>query len=122
MIELALSNETVARVREMAAQTGESPETLVERVVRQFLRTQMQQAIHREADAFQTQHAELRARYPGRYVAMYQGKVVDDDSDQIALLARMENRYPDRPVLISQVLPEPEEIYAVRSPRWESGL
>ena len=83
---------------------------------------QVQQAIHREAQAFRSQHAELLVKYPDRYVAMYQGGVVDDDLDQMALLARVEDRYPDLPVLIAQVLPDPEEIYVVRSPRWESGL
>jgi hypothetical protein len=122
MIELALSNETVAQVRKMAAQVGEQPEMLVERAVRQYLRAETQRAIHHEAEVFRTQHAELLGKYPGRYVAMYQSQVVDDDVDQVALLARVELKYPDLPVLIAQVLPEPEETYTVRSPHWESGL
>jgi hypothetical protein len=122
MIELALSNETVAQVRKMAAQVGEEPETLVERAVRQYLRAETQRAIHHEAEVFRAQHAELLGKYPGRYVAMYQGQVVDDDLDQVVLLARVELKYPDLPVLIAQVLPEPEEIYTVRSPHLESGL
>jgi Family of unknown function (DUF5678) len=122
MIELALSDETVTQVRKMAAQIGEQPETLVERAVRQYLRAETQRAIHREAEAFRAQHAELLSQYPGRYVAMVQGRVVDDDLDQEALLARVEGKFPDLPVLIAQVLPEPEETYTARSPRWESGL
>ena len=122
MIEMALSNETVAQVRKMAAQIGEPPEALIERAVRQFLRAQTHHAIHREAQAFRAQHAELLSRYSGRYVAMVQGQVIDDDSDQVALLARVEARYPDTPVLISQVTPDIEECYTVRSPRWENGL
>ena len=122
MIELALSDETVTQVRKMAAQVGEPPETLIERAVRQFLRAEVQRAIHREAETFRARHAELLDKYPGRYVAMVQGQVIDDDLDQIALLARMEDAYPDTPVLIAQVSPEPEETYTARSPRWESGL
>lgn len=122
MIELALSNETVTQVRKMAAQVGEQPATLIERAVRQYLRAEIQRAIHHEAEAFRAQHAELWLKYPGRYVAMYQGRVVDDDLDQVALLARVEDKYPDSPVMIAQVLPEPEETYTASSPRWESGL
>lgn len=122
MIELALSNKTAAQMRKMAAQVGEQPETLVERAVRQYLRAEIQRAIHHEAEAFRAQHAELLARYPGRYVAMYLGQVVDDDVDQVVLLARVELGYPDLPVLIAQVQSEPEETYTVRSPHWESGL
>ena len=122
MIELALSDETVTQVRKLAAQVGEQPEALVERAVRQYLRAETQRAIHHEAEAFRAQHTELLCKYPGRYVAMYQGQVVDDDLDQVALLARVEVKYPDLPVLIAQVQSEPEEIYTVRSPRWESGL
>jgi hypothetical protein len=122
MIELALSDETVTQVRKMAAQVGEQPETLIERAVRQFLRAEVQRAIHREADTFRARHAELLGKYPGRYVAMVQGQVIDDDLDQMALLARVEDTYPDTPVLIAQVSPEPEETYTARSPRWESGL
>ena len=122
MIELALSDETVTQVRKLAAQVGEQPEALVERAVRQYLRAETQRAIHHEAEAFRAQHAELLSKYLGRYVAMYQGQVVDDDVDQVALLARVELEYPDLPVLIAQVQSEPEEIYTVRSPHWESGL
>jgi len=122
MIELALSNEMVTQVRKMAAQVGEQPETLIERAVRQFLRAEVQRAIHREAETFRARHAELLGKYPGRYVAMVQGQVIDDDLDQMALLARVEDTYPDTPVLIAQVSPEPEETYTARSPRWESGL
>ena len=122
MIELALSDETVTQVRKLAAQVGEQPEALVERAVRQYLRAETQRAIHHEAEAFRAQHAELLCKYPGRYVAMYQGQVVDDDLDQVVLLARVELKYPDLPVLIAQVQSEPEEIYTVRSPHWESGL
>ncbi len=50
---------------------------------------------------------------------MYQGQVVDDDADQLALLTRIEGKYPHTPVLITPVVAEPEEIYTVRSPRWE---
>ena len=122
MIELALSDETVTQVRKLAAQVGEQPEALVERAVRQYLRAETQRAIHHEAEAFRAQHTELLCKYPGRYVAMYQGQVVDDDLDQVVLLARVELEYPDLPVLIAQVKSEPEEIYTVRSPHWESGL
>ncbi len=70
-----------------------------------------------ESDAFRHMHADLLARYPNEYVAIHQGQLVDHDADQLALLARIEDRYPDVPVLIRQVLAEPDEIFTFRSPR-----
>ena len=67
-------------------------------------------------------HAELRNRYPDQYVAVYRGKVVDHDPDQLALFRRVEERYPDVPVLIRQVAPEQEEVYTFRSPRWPTSI
>lgn len=63
-------------------------------------------------DAFLHFHARLLVDHAGEYVAIYQGKLVDHDSDQLALYQRVERRYRDTPVLIKQVLPNPEEEYA----------
>lgn len=122
MSVLTLSSDMIAQVCKAATQIGERPEALVERAVRQFLRAEAQRQIHREAVVFRAQHAELLAQYPGQYVAIYQGGVIGHDSDQLALLARVEEQYPDAPVLIAPVLATPEETYTMRSPHWESGL
>jgi len=59
----------------------------------------------------------LWRQYPNQYVAVYQGRLSDHDPDQLALLQRVEEHYLEIPVLIRQVLAEPEEVYTFRSPR-----
>ncbi len=90
--------------------------------IRQFLRAEARRIMQQETDAFRAMHADLLAKYPNEYVAVHQGQLVDHDSDQLALFMRIDKQYPDIPVLITQVLPEPEEIYTFRSPRLDTGL
>lgn len=71
-----------------------------------------------EQAAFQRQHAQLLAEYEGSFVAMCQGRVVDADLDQMALVARIDERYPEAVVLIKRVTREPERVLHMRSPRW----
>jgi predicted transcriptional regulator len=120
--ESTLSNEMFVRLRKVANEIGEPPEILAERAVRDFLRAEARHRMRREVKTFRAQHAELLARYPNQYVAIYQGRVVDQDAGQLVLLAHVEKQYPDTPVLITLVSSEPEESYTMRSPRWESGL
>jgi hypothetical protein len=54
-------------------------------------------------------------------VAIHQGKLVDHDSDQLALYQRVDRRYRNTPVLIKQVLANPEEEYTFRSPTLEGA-
>ena len=85
-----------------------------------FLRDETRRMILRESRAFRSMHAELLSRYPGQYVAVYQGRVVDHDADQLALFLRVDEGYPHAPLLIKQILPEPKEVYTFRSPRFEN--
>ncbi len=75
--------------------------------------------MRRELDAFRVMHADLLAKYPNEYVAIHQGQLIDHDTDQLALFLRIDEQYPDVPVLIKQVSPEPEEVYTFLSPRFE---
>ena len=71
----------------------------------------------REEAAYRMMHAKLMARYANEYVAIYQGELIDHDRDELALLRRLDNQYPNEVVLMKQVrsLPEPELRF--RSPR-----
>ncbi|MCP5095862.1 MAG: hypothetical protein GY943_09935 [Chloroflexi bacterium] len=70
-----------------------------------------------ERAAFLKMHAELWQKYPYQYVAVFQGEVVDHDDDELTLLERRNEKYPDDIVLIRQVLREPERTIVIRSPR-----
>jgi hypothetical protein len=77
-------------------------------------------AMEIEEAAFQSMHAELLQKYPGEFVAVFQGEVVDHDTDQSKLLQRRAAKYPGKVVMIAQVLPEVEEVYYHHSIRWIS--
>lgn len=70
-----------------------------------------------EIEAFKLMHRQLMQEYLGRYVAIFQGKLVDHDSDPVTLLQRIKQQYPDQVVLRRKVEKQPERILYVRSPR-----
>jgi hypothetical protein len=70
-----------------------------------------------EERAFRELHPQLVQHYPGQYVAVAGGRVVDLDADQATLYRRVRLAYPAQFVLIAQVQPAPEEVFVFRSPR-----
>lgn len=74
----------------------------------------------REIEAFRALHAAWLEQYPGEYVAVFQGHLVDHDLSFGDLLERIESGYPEENVLIRPVRDEPEIIYHHRSIRWAS--
>lgn len=60
-------------------------------------RRQRQQA---ELDAWYALPADLRQRYSGNYVALWEGEVVDYSPDQSEVYLRIRERFGARPVVI----------------------
>ncbi len=106
-----LTNQDPANILADAIVLGETPSTL----------TSKQVAMAKEKAAYQALHETLRVEHEGKFVAIYQGKLVDQDEDQTTLLLRIRLHYPEQVVLITQVLPGAEEVYTFRSPRLENG-
>lgn len=63
-----------------------------------------------EDAAYEAMQPELFEKYAGQYVAIHERKLVDVDSDPMALYLRLDERFPDEVILIKQVteLPEPD--------------
>lgn len=59
--------------------------------------------ISEESQVYQQRHAELRAQYLGRYIAMHDGQVVDHDNDFVALRQRVHQQFGHSPVMITLV-------------------
>ncbi|NKQ35850.1 MAG: hypothetical protein HF973_09575 [Chloroflexi bacterium] len=76
-----------------------------------------QTAVDREEAAWLRLHPWLWEHYPGQYVAIYGGELIDHDNDQITLYERIRKRYPNEFVWIAQVKAAPLEEYVIRSPR-----
>lgn len=120
-IALPLTEETVMSLWQMAESQGTTAEALAEQAIRRYLRQQAEAKIAREEEHYRAQHTELLERYSGRYIAMHEGRVIDTDSDELALYLRIRQRFPLIGILIKKVTEEPEEIWMIRSPRFEYG-
>jgi hypothetical protein len=73
--------------------------------------------VDRERQAYVAMHSLLKERYFGKYVAIYQGELVDFDDDPAALATRTRAKYAGEFVLITQVRPEAIQTFVMRSPR-----
>lgn len=74
-----------------------------------------------EVEAYHRLHPELLARYPGQYVAIYHGQLIDRDEDPAALIERTEAKWPGRVIPRRKVESVPESVLAIRSPRMLSA-
>jgi hypothetical protein len=74
-------------------------------------------AVTREMEAYLALHPALKADHLGQHVAILDGRLVDFDSDPVALYQRIADRYPNRFVWLTVVEEEPLTILTFRSPR-----
>ncbi len=121
MTALVLNTEIFRQLNKVAQEKESTVEALGEEVIRQFLQAEAEQKMAVEIEAFQTLHPDLLTQYPDHFVAIYQGQLVDQDTDQLALLLRIEAQYPNEVVLIRLVLPEVDPIYTIHSTRYDHG-
>jgi hypothetical protein len=68
----------------------------------------------REVAAYEAMWPELLKTHKGKWVAIHQGQLVDEDDDDHALLNRIWAKYGyDEPILVTQVLETPHRIVEV---------
>lgn len=70
-----------------------------------------------EQAAYQAMLPELLSQYKNEYVAIHEEKLVDHDTDKIALVMRLEESHPNEVVLVQQVAEAQEKVLRMRSPR-----
>lgn len=93
----------IERIRHIARETNRDTTQVVEAAVQAYLDQLERKEIHAETEAFWAMQADLVARYPGEYVAMHQGQVVDHDFDVLSLERRVAERLGEVAVLIAPV-------------------
>ncbi len=76
-------------------------------------------AMQKEIAAYKEMHAHLVKKYLGKYVAIYQGELVDHDADPVTLHKRITTKYPEQVILSRKVQKAAEPILHMRSPRLE---
>jgi len=73
--------------------------------------------VAREQAAYAQMHAQLWQDYPGEYVAIHNGKLVDRDTNKLALYDRIVERFPDEFVLMRRVEASPDREFMFHSTR-----
>lgn len=119
---LTIPTELYERIERLAAVREESVAYVLEEalalVENRSRDWEVSEAMRREEAAYRAMHAELYEKYAGQYVAVFQGKLVDVDPDEMALYFRIDERFPDDVVLMKQVREVPEPVLHFRSPRF----
>jgi metal-responsive CopG/Arc/MetJ family transcriptional regulator len=119
MTTVTLNPELVQQIENWSSQGGGDAQSFVEKAVRTYLGQMRQEKIRTETEAFNEQYDMLKANYAGQYVAVHQGKVIDHDTDIRSLHLRVYEQLGRTPVLLKQVMDEPERELHFRSPRLE---
>lgn len=73
--------------------------------------------MQQQVAAFDAMREKLLAQFAGEFVALKEGRVVDHDTDQLALAERVSQQHATEVVLIKQVLPDSPSVLHFRSPR-----
>jgi len=76
-------------------------------------------SLAQETIAYEKMHEQLMSQYADEYVAIFNGQLIDHDTDPSALLRRVDAVHPDDIVLVKRVVPLPEPEIRVRSPQLE---
>lgn len=124
-ITLSIPDEVYEHIERVAAVKQSDVVTILnEHIVQSFdlypihpQRTKME----REIAAYETMHKTLVEQYKGEFVAIHNGKLVDHDSDAVALHKRIARRYPNQVVLSRKVQNQAQPVLMMRSPRLERG-
>ena len=71
----------------------------------------------KQTAVFEAKEKEWFQHYPNQYVAVYEGKLVDHDTDHLHLVRRINAQYPGQVVLIRQLTTQPPAPLHLGSPR-----
>ena len=117
MTIITLNQSTLEELEQVAENKGTALDELAEQAIRQFLLEEKREAIRQETAVFRAMHSQLLQTHIGEYVAIFQGKMIDSDFDQLLLYQRIFKKYANKPILIKKVTASPDEVYTFRSPR-----
>jgi hypothetical protein len=117
MTNLQISEHTYGQLENFAKHNHVSADYLAEEAIQRHLHDLRVAAIEREVEEYARQHTDIYEQYANEYIAMYEGKVIDHDTNELTLFVRIDERLPDMPVLITKVTKRIIEEYAVHSPR-----
>ena len=121
MVAINLKPDLAKQITYLAENSQASTEAFVDKALRTYIVQFRREKIRAENKAFEQQRETLLAKYPGQYVAVHNGQVIDHDQNLRTLHLRVFDRLGHIPVLLKQVTKEPAPELIFRSPRFERG-
>ncbi|HIE53919.1 MAG TPA: hypothetical protein EYP90_01845 [Chromatiaceae bacterium] len=107
---IQLPQELYDAVRQKAVAQQKTTDDLVIEWVAEHLNEpktdEIEQAFVKEIAAFEQQKADLLKQYAGKYVAIYQGKVIASGEDKLVLLDQVRQQYGNVVCYIEKVAPD----------------
>ena len=103
MPTVAIEPTLYQRVEQAAIDSQVSTGEMFTQALRRYLWELDRRKIAEESKVYRRQHAELKDRYLGQYIAMHKGQVVDHDVDFQALRQRVRQRFGRTAVMITLV-------------------
>lgn len=103
MPTIVVEPELYKRFEEAAIEQKASVDKMLDEAVRYYLWELDRKKISEESKRYRQLHAELRAKHLGKYIAMLNGEVVDNDADFQVLHQRVRQRFGRKPVMITLV-------------------
>jgi hypothetical protein len=117
LAQVPMDAKLAESLQQVAAERGKPLEVVMNDLARQYLREARREVIRQEVQHYQALYADLKAKYLGQHVAIHEGRLVDHDTDSMALAHRVRQRYGYSPILITQVKEQPMHEYRIRSPQ-----
>lgn len=125
-ITLTLPVSVLEQVAQVAAETDSEIAQVLRSVVAHSFQTVY---VHPQRAAMQVEEAVFRllqqtlpVSLRNQFVAIHGGQVVDHDSDEDALLDRVQRDYPHKVVLVRHVAENQDKVLRIRSPRQARGV
>jgi hypothetical protein len=92
-------------------------ETLVHEWLKKNLQEQWEQKFDKEWERYLALYSQLRNSYADKVIALMDGVVIDSGDELSEVYHRVKAKYPEEPVVITRVGPEPIETYRAPSTR-----
>ena len=124
-VTLTIADETYRRAQRIAQQQQQNVQDVLAEAIRlaeipnpaEPGPAAIEEAIAREITAYQQMHPDLQQTHAGQYVAIYQGKLLDHDTELAQLYHQVFQKFPDEFVLLRRVQSVMIPVYQMRSPR-----
>ena len=121
MPTVAIEPTLYQRVEQAALESQVSTGEMFTQALRRYLWELDRRKITEESKAYRRQHAELKDRYLGQYIAMHKGQIVDHDPDFQTLRQRVRQQYGRTAMMITLVEEAAEPELIRRGFRSEAG-